>query len=325
MTSRGTHTRPPDEPATVEIALRYAGHGWPVLPLHTPTASGCSCTTVDCGSPGKHPRTLRGLHDATTDPDQVRAWWTRWSDANVGVTTGATSKLLVVDIDLPDGPASLARLEADHGRLPATCQQRTGSGGRQLLFTHPGRTVANRTGLEPGIDIRGDGGYIVVPPSRHTSGERYRWVGHTPPAAAPAWLLTLLDRRRTPPHTAHDQASYPPLPAELHAHAYAAAALRGELARVGSAVEGSRNDTLNRAAFNLGQLVGAGLLDRDQVTDSLEAVASRLGLGATEIRRTIASGLSAGIGQPRPLPPVSSPPVAATTAPAARRIGARRR
>ncbi|MEX0953030.1 MAG: hypothetical protein WDZ26_04295, partial [Nitriliruptoraceae bacterium] len=94
----------PAEPRRlVEVALRYAEHGWPVLPLHTPRPRGCSRTAGDCGSPGKHPRTGRGLH----------------------------------------------------GVLPQTCEQRTGSGGRQLLFAHPGGTVGNRARLVPGMDVRG--------------------------------------------------------------------------------------------------------------------------------------------------------------------------
>jgi hypothetical protein len=156
-----------DRRQLLEVALRYAEHGWPVVPLHTPSVSACSCRTDTCSSPGKHPRLTRGLHDASADGDQIRAWWRRWPDANVGVVTGAASGLVVLDIDLPDGPASLARLTEEHGPLPATCEQRTGSGGRQLLFAHPGHPVSNRTRVEPGIDVRGDGGYIVVPPSLH--------------------------------------------------------------------------------------------------------------------------------------------------------------
>ncbi len=320
-----TPTRPgrADLRHLVEIALRYATHGWPVLPLHTPRPTGCTCTAAECGSPGKHPRTARGLHDASTDIDRIRDWWSRWPDANLGVVTGADSGLLVLDVDLPDGPATLARLQADHGPLPATCEQRTGSGGRQLLFAHPGQPVGNRTRVEPGIDLRADGGYIVVPPSVHATGERYRWTHRSTPAPAPGWLLHLLDRQRTPELPAAEVPA-PPRPAGGREQRYAAAALHRELIVLASAVEGARNDTLNRAAFNLGQLTASGLLDRDQVAAELERVATGIGLGPVETHRTIASGMAAGQRRPRTAP--APPPREGRSIHApVRRIGARSR
>ena len=314
----------------VEVALRYGQHGWPVLPLHTPTGRGCSCSAPECGSPGKHPRTVRGVHEASTDQGRIRGWWARWPHANVGVATGAASGLLVVDVDLPDGPVSLTELEARHGSLPATCEQRTGSGGRQLLFAHPGTPVRNRAGVMPGIDVRGDGGYIVVPPSLHAAGHRYEWTGRTPPARAPGWLLALLDRSRPSDHRPAREVPRPPLPSGGRAGHYAAAAMRDELAGLAAAVEGARNATLNRAAFSLGQLVAAGLLDHDHVTSELERVATGLGLGQREIQRTVASGLGAGLDEPRVVPELTAtrtavtPPATSLPVPV-RRISARRR
>jgi hypothetical protein len=215
------------------------------------------------------------------------------------------------------------RLEAEHDRLPATCEQRTGSGGRQLLFTHPGHPVSNRTRLEPGIDVRGDGGYIVVPPSLHVSGDRYRWTGRVPPATPPDWLLQRLDRTRTPDVPAVDPASLS-LPPGTREQRYAASALQRELSRVAAAVEGSRNDTLNRAAFNLGQLTASGLLDPERVTAELERAAIDVGLGPVEARRTIASGLAAGRHHPRTAPPPATPEPPSVPAPV-RRIVARHR
>jgi hypothetical protein len=322
MTTRA-YTNERDPRRFVEVALRYAAHGWPVVPLHAPAASGCTCRSDGCGSPGKHPRTTRGLHDASTDHDRINAWWQRWPSANLGVVTGAASGLLVLDIDLPDGPSSLDRLEAEHAPLPATCEQRTGSGGRQLLFAHPGHRVNNRTRIEPGIDVRGDGGYIVVPPSAHASGGRYRWTGRVPPATPPDWLLRLLDRTRTPDAPAVASPSLS-LPVGTREQRYAASALQREISQVAAAVEGSRNDTLNRAAFNLGQLTASGLLDPGRVTAELERAATSVGLGPVEARRTIASGLAAG-GQ-RPRTPPAPPPVASPAIPTpVRRLGARHR
>ena len=324
MTSGASPPRQPDPDHLVEVALRYAAHGWPVLPLHAPLPHGCSCGSLDCGSPGKHPRTRRGLHDATTDPTTIRGWWGRWPHANLGVATGDASGLLVLDIDLPDGPVSLERLQAEHGALPPTCEQRTGSGGRQLLFRRPAGDLGNRAGLMPGIDVRGDGGYIVVPPSVHASGGRYRWVVRAAAADPPSWLLALLrDRDRTRPVEAPAVPSARPLPVGEREQRYAAVALTRELGRLAAAPVGTRNDTLNRAAFNLGQLTGAGLLDPDHVAAELEHIAIDIGLGVAETRRTIASGLAAGHQHPR-TPPAPAPPGRPGDVPV-RRIAARRR
>lgn len=323
---------PPDPRHLVEVALRYGQHGWPVLPLHTPGGRGCSCSASECGSPGKHPRTSRGVHEASTDPARIRVWWARWPRANIGVATGAASGLIVLDVDLPDGPDNLAELEERHGSLPATCEQRTGSGGRQLLFAHPGTPVANRAGMVPGIDVRADGGYIVVPPSIHASRGRYQWVGRTPPAAAPGWLLALMDRTRVPEHRPAREAppGRPPLPAGGRGKRYATAAMHDELAALAEAVEGTRNAALNRAAFSLGQLVATGLLDHEKVVSELERVAADIGLGQRETERTVASGLAAGLSQPRAIPDLSVTRANALSTPTAltapvRRVGARRR
>lgn len=322
--SRHGHTADLHPYRLAAAASRYAAHGWPVIPLHTPDGTGCSCRAADCGSPGKHPRTRRGLHEATIDVDEVRAWWSRWPDANIGIATGAASGLVVLDVDLPDGPASLTQLQGEHEPLPLTCAQRTGSGGQQLLFAHSGHAVRNRTALRPGLDVRGDGGYIVVPPSRHASGDRYRWEERHQRADLPGWFVELLDRTRQAIDVSQPAPPRVDMPRDTAAQRYASAALDRELAAVARAVEGTRNDTLNRAAFNLGQLVGSGLLDQELVAGQLQRVATSTGLGPAEVRRTIASGLSAGIEQPRtkPRPPALSPP--AGPLPMVRRIGPRR-
>jgi hypothetical protein len=277
-------------------ALAYARHGIPVLPVHTPDQDGgCSCDRgVRCERPGKHPRLRHGLTEASTDPRRIEQWWTRWPAANVGLRTGIVMD--VADIDSAEGWHGLHHLLG--GVLPAGPRVRTGSGGWHLWFQPMG--YGNRVRLLPGLDWRGIGGYVVAPPSRHVRGD-YRWV-RCPGAGLPAGPAPLRALVEGP-------AVAPAVPRPIaHPDRYAQAALTAEADRVARAPVGSRNDTLNRAAFALGRLAGAGLLDVGDVVRALEAAARFAGLGRTETRRTIRSGLNAG--RRMPIDPESSRQVA---------------
>lgn len=193
----------------LESALDYAERGWYVLPLHSIENGMCSCGR-QCREPGKHPITRRGLHDASIDPDVITDWWTRHPRANIGIRTGRISNLWVLDIDakrsvdvgrgvlIPEGENTLRTLEDRVGeRLPDTLTSRTGGGGTHYLFTFPegGESYTNRVRVAPSIDIRGDNGYIVAPPSIHVSGKIYEWDDSAVQVASPPnWLLTLQDR-----------------------------------------------------------------------------------------------------------------------------------
>ncbi|AGZ39511.1 bifunctional DNA primase/polymerase [Actinoplanes friuliensis] len=274
----------------LESALAYARHGIPVLPVHTPAADGsCSCGRPDCARPGKHPRLRHGLTEASTDPRRIELWWERWPDANVGLRTGIVMD--VADVDSPGGWHGLRQLLG--GAVPPGPQVRTGGGGWHFWFAPLGH--GNRVHLLPGLDWRGTGGYVIAPPSRHAHGTSYYWVVRPgDPPAAPALLRNLIAGPDAPSVTAG-----PVSPAVIvHPDRYAAVALEAETARVAHAPVGARNDTLNRAAFALGRLVGSGLLDAATVTRELTAAARWAGLGRTETIRTIRSGLSAGERQP---------------------------
>ena len=229
----------------LDAALDYATRGWRVVPLHAPRSDDtCSCERDDCASPAKHPRTTHGLHDSTLDKAKIRAWWKRWPQANVGIVTGVSSCLVVLDVDpAHGGEASLDRLEDRHGELPTTARAFTGGEGFHYLFAHPGGTIRNNAGtkLGDGLDIRGDGGYIVAPPSRHITGNEYKWLalGADIPAM-PDWLL---ERLRDPEPPAR-----PAAPAALRrdqngSSRYALEALEREAADVARAPEGTRNHT----------------------------------------------------------------------------------
>ena len=161
----------------LNAALAYARRGVPVFP---------------CEPGGKRPLTYNGFWDATTEMSRIRAWWGSWPAANVGVPTGQRSGLLVLDVDPRDGGfESLAALERRNGPLPETAKARTGGGGVHVFFRYPaGETVRNSAGaLGTGLDVRGEGGYVVVPPSRTQS--IYEWIDRSSPAE-PSWLLARL-------------------------------------------------------------------------------------------------------------------------------------
>lgn len=157
--------------AVLDAALEYAARGWPVFP---------------CEPRGKKPLTAHGFKDASTLPDVIRSWWKRYPRANVAVPTGART-FDVLDIDGPTGERSLAELEAKHEELPIGPRQQTGT-GRHILFT--GGTLGVSARRLPGLDTRGEGGYVVMAPSIHSSGERYALEDADEPIPAPpAWLV----------------------------------------------------------------------------------------------------------------------------------------
>lgn len=160
----------------LDAALEYLRLGFSVIPLR-PKA--------------KEPAlgSWREYQGRRAAEDEIRRWWTSMPAANVGIATGAVSGIVVLDVDGEQGRASL-----DGKQLPATACSSTGK-GYHYFFKHPGGTVGNAVGLLPGVDVRGDGGYVVAPPSLHPSGRVYEWALHpveTPPAAMPQWLLELL-------------------------------------------------------------------------------------------------------------------------------------
>jgi len=175
--------------ALMEAALSYAARGWRVLPVHWVGPDGCSCGKASCSSPGKHPRVRSWQKKATTDASQVRAWVRQTPTTNVGIATGADSGIVVVDVDpRHGGDASLAKLG-----LPATYTVKTGGDGHHHYFEHPGIEVPNSAGkLGPGIDIRGDGGFVVAPPSSHISGHSYEVTADHPLAPFPLEVLRML-------------------------------------------------------------------------------------------------------------------------------------
>jgi Bifunctional DNA primase/polymerase, N-terminal len=268
-------------PTMLEAALEYARNGIPVFP----------CNPLD-----KKPLTPNGFYDATTDEAQITAWWTQWPNAMIAAPTGARSNMWVLDTDVDpikkiDGEATLAQFTAQHGELPKTLTAFTPRGGKHRVFTwdrSAATEIRNSAGrIGPGIDVRGEGGYVILAPSRTADGGVYRWDPDTDQAvAAPEWLIKLACSKK--------------------ASAWARAALDRECKAVESAQPGTRNNTLNTAAFNLFQIVGGGGLDEQEVRDRLFEAARACGLvaddGAQAVWATINSAAQAGKAQPRTRP-----------------------
>lgn len=184
----------------------YHKMGFAVLPIHFPyQAKGvtiCSCKEKSCHSLAKHPIGLyapHGVKDASKDWHFIDSWVVGHPMFNIAIATGRISNIFALDIDpRHGGDDNLRKLEGQYGDLPKTVRFLTGGGGQHILFQHPGVNVPNYVGKPaPGIDIRGDGGYIVAPPSLHASGRIYAIdVDHHPSdvaiAAAPKWLLEII-------------------------------------------------------------------------------------------------------------------------------------
>ncbi len=184
----------------LSAAIKYAGvQQWGVLPLHGIINDCCTCGSARCQSPGKHPRTHHGVKDATTDVLTVLGWWEKWPNSNIGIATGRTSGLLVVDIDPRNGgDDTIDTLVEKHGQFPDTVEALTGGGGSHLLYDYPtGGHPISGTVLADGVDIKSDGGYIVAPPSVHISGSSYEWELSSHPSDTevvppPEWLVEQL-------------------------------------------------------------------------------------------------------------------------------------
>lgn len=168
----------------LQAALEHAGCGFEVLPVR---------------SRAKAPLTRHGLHDATRDEATIQGWWAKWPSAGVAITCGEASGLVVLDVDPPAGEASLAALEDQHYKLPPTLEARTPRGGRHLYFSLvPGQAVRNSAGkLGPGLDVRGEGGYVLAPPT-----PCYAWVRKCKPEPLPEWLAALISVPATAPSSA---------------------------------------------------------------------------------------------------------------------------
>lgn len=271
----------------------------------------------------KKPLTPHGFKDASTDPVTLAEWNIQFPQANVAMPTGAVSGFDVLDLDVKDGRdgrATLTALEAVHGQITDAPMVKTPSGGFHIYFRHR-EGMRNAADRLPGIDIRGDGGYVLIPPSM-IRGVPYEWVHGLdpetlPPPEWPAWLVSALEKKA--PATTNRAPVAMPASAGTR---YGDAALRGihdELAAVGA---GGRDDRRNAVAFRAGRLVASGNIRRDDAIEALVAACATNGLiddlGEAEVRkrmeRAIDDGIAAGPKGPNPADSTrSSTPTSSST------------
>lgn len=285
-------------------ALEYAAAGYYVFPCEP-----------------EHKVPLEGTHgfkDATVDLQQIEAWWVDREDANVAVACGA-SNLFVVDVDSYNEPEALgdhlALLDGSHpwinGRdWPGTYTTRTASGGLQFWFSQPEEGDMLRNGasvLRDNIDQRGDGGYIVAPPSiamgKDGSMGEYVVLRNDPVARVPDWIVETLRK----PTRKNGPMYVPQVVSNPWVTPYGSAALHAECEELAGTVYG-RNDKLNGISYRMGRLIAAGQLDRGTVEERLWSAAARASdngnhpLTSREIDATMRSGLDKGLLEPAHVP-----------------------
>jgi putative DNA primase/helicase len=235
----------------LDAALAYTRRGWPVFPCDW------------AGDRRKRPLTKHGLYDASRDPTIVAGWWQRWPQALIGVPTGAASGFVVLDVDVKRDRENGYDTLDDLGFsiFPETPMVHTASGGLHLYFALPAGVEIRNTegakgrGVGPGLDWRGDGGYVIVP----SPGSGYFWdptwnFDLTPLAAVPVKLL---------PQEAPRSSSNAPVKPTTGLSPYADAALDQACRNILAAPAGQQEATLNGECFAIGTLAGAGAIPVD--------------------------------------------------------------
>jgi hypothetical protein len=315
----------PDEPPAIDApvvdhALYYAQRGWHVFPVRLGTKiSHKSAARRDGRKWGQ-----------TVDIAEIRRDFQTWPDANVGIACGTASEMFVVETDTADGhgdgidgAAELAKLEAVHGMLPATLEAISPSGSVHRYYAHPGYKIKNSASeIGPGIDVRGDGGMVVAPPSIKPGKGVYSWRNELAVADAPQWLLDrILAGKAKPekpekPAAAADEPSIserakatirqPSSFAGMASQPWVDAVLRGEYEAVASAPKGKRNGQLNISSLKLGHYVGGGVIDQREAVDKMWEGCAANGLladdGEEACQATIESGMMKGISEPKGIP-----------------------
>jgi len=280
----------------INAALKYAGRGWKIFPCHA------------TGEKRKRPITKNGLHDAAADPTIIAEWWSRDPDALIGLPTGAGLGLVVLDIDVKD-PAAYGYDTLDDlgfAILPVTPMVHTASGGLHLYFLHPGGEFRNTcgargAGIGPGLDWRGDGGYVIAPsPESGYSWDHAANFRTTKPVPVPAGLM---------PKKIEEPRAAPAVKPAIGLSRYAEAALDAACKAIMSSPAGQQETTLNAECYSIGTLAGARAIPQDTARAALLWAAGnmtsydpRRPWRTREIAEKVNHAFDAGLLNPRATP-----------------------
>jgi predicted P-loop ATPase len=321
----------------VEFALFYARLGWHVFPC----GRKAPLTPCDKDANGKKIRGTGGFYKASTDEAQIRAWWIEHPYAMIGVRAGEASGVFAIDPDGEVGLANWAAIVAKHGDVPRTHQHRTPGGGHHLVFKwHADRPIKGSSGQMKGqkIDVKGQGGYFIAPPSAGKNGKRYEiadLADFFEFAEAPEWLYELIIKKPTETPTKTATAGEPSTTdralamvaqqrsslGSMATRPWVEAVLRGEYNAVASIPsEGCQNDQLNISSMKLGHYVAGGVIDEHEAVDIMMRACADNGLldetGRYACMATIDSGMSFGKTEPKGIPERKTDNVVPLTTPA---------
>jgi hypothetical protein len=288
-------------PPCLSAALEYAARGWKIFPAVVSKKKSHKAAKYSNGE----------RWGQTKDPEQIKKDFKQWPNAGIGLPTGAENGIFVVEADTPkghnvDGIASLKALEAKHGKLPDTLMAMSPSGSPHRYFKHPGgcKIKTSASEIAPGVDVKGDGGMVIAPPSTRSDG-RYRWLNELPIAEAPAaWLLLIsTSKEEVSEKEASTEKDVYSLDQQISYHgnrgeSYAAAALRNVADELRATPESGRNNKLNKCAFRMGTMIARDWIAREDVESELSDAAKETGLEQDETSKTIQSGITAGLTKP---------------------------
>jgi hypothetical protein len=270
-----------------DAALENSGRGWSVMPVSRAS--------------GKRPlekwKQFQTVHPSRS---MLHYWFTKHSGCNLGLITGAISDCFIVDTDTPEA----ARWFMGHDDLPGTpIVQGSADYKLHFYFKHPGFSVSNSVKkIHPGADVRGDGGYAVLPPSVHQNGTTYQWIvtpEEVPLPDAPQWLLDLVKKKEFVPR----QVIVPVIGTASKRHQrYANRALEIELANVATAPDGKKHDQLFQSVAKVAEFVPHGLLSESEITGYFFGAVEGRAKNKRGALETIEKAIQRGKCQPRVLP-----------------------
>ncbi|MGX4658468.1 bifunctional DNA primase/polymerase [Micromonospora sp. SCSIO 07396] len=292
----------PDTSSLVVPALTYAARGWPVFMLARSKRPVANCQPCADAGPD-HDRdtcsclTCHGFYAASTDPDRVAAIVGAVPTGQLALRTGAASGTVVVDVDPAHGGRDTMNALIAAGLLPPTAYVVTGSGGLHLYYRHPGQPVQCSQGkpgqgLGPGIDVKADGGYVVLPPSVHPrTGRPYQWAPRREMQEMPPALVDAC--RPAPPAPTPVPAHEPTSTREAEGISHPDRLLAAHLHAVATAPQGTRRTTLYGAARGVARMVTAGAINHHDAVAALTTAGHQAEQTDRDIRAAITGGFRA--------------------------------